>query len=809
MRALSRETALADFILPHALPRALDGRDGIKLLSLDCFDTLLWRDCHTPSDLFGALPETTVPQRIWAEQRARKASALRRKRHEVSIGEIYRELLPNADADARAAALSHELDAEATHCFAFAPTVALMRAANRNGLQVIIVSDTYLDSDQLHGLIAAAAGDDVAALIDRVFCSSTYGVSKGEGLYEHVLAETRIAPGAILHIGDNRKADVDGVARFGVHTLHLKQFAEATEQRLRLEAAVSAMLHPYAPRVATTHQPHRAALASAEPAITEPAEALGFSTLGPVLYGFDRWLESEAAALQARHGGKVHWLYLMRDGHLPHLVHQAAGAAAGHAIEVSRFTAIAASFHDEEAVENYLQRELNGDLDAMMKQFLLPPAEIAMINKDLPRQGRLGAFLQAIRQPARMRRIVKNSRAFAERLAQHVRGVVDPSKGDTLMLVDLGYNGTVQNEVEPALRRLLGVNVAGRYLLLREQFRTGLDKKGLIDPTHYDANTLEALSRNVAVVEQTCTAAQGSVIDYEPDGSPIRRENSIKGRQSAVRDRVQAGCVRFVHAQREAIIRASAPDAAAMWRRAAASALARLMYLPMAAELALISEFEHDVNLGVDDTVPLFDPDIARRGLRQRGLFYMKGAERMYLPAELQGEGLSLKLALLASQRFGLALKYADFIDRTIALPVIVADGRNVTTGTVTATPTHDGYYLAPIPIDDCRFSVGLQFGQLFDWLQVESATFMPVKEFLSDTPTAGQELAALPSLEGMEQTAPHLFRCADEFAFMMVPPPPRQNDEPMMLAVVFRPIAARETTSAPTANHILAGAAA
>jgi hypothetical protein len=179
----------------------------------------------------------------------------------------------------------------------------------------------------------------------------------------------------------------------------------------------------------------------------------------------------------------------------------------------------------------------------------------------------------------------------------------------------------------------------------------------------------------------------------------------------------------------------------------------------------------------------------------------MKGADRMYLPAELQGEGLALKLSLLAHKRFGLALKYADFIDQTISLPVIVADGRNVSTGNVTATPTHDGYYIAPIPIGDCRFSVGIQFGQLFDYVQVESATFMPVERFLSDKQGAGdEEIEATPSLEGMEQTAPHLFRCADEAAFMMVPPPPRAGRPPMMLAVVFRPIAKREAKPAPAA---------
>ncbi|MGK6356661.1 HAD family hydrolase [Sphingomonas sp. DT-207] len=800
---------MADFILPNALPHALDGRDGVKALSLDCFDTLLWRDTHAPKDLFGMLPDTTVSQRAWAEERARNAAALRHQRLEVGIGDIYRELLPNGTAAERATAVQAELDAEATHCFAFAPTVALMREAKRRGLEIFIVSDTYLDARQLSGLIAAAAGADVAALIDRVFCSSAYGLSKSQGLYERVLKDVRLAPHQILHIGDNKGADVDGVARFGVPALHLRQFGEATEQRLRLEAAVSAMLHPHAPGLAATHQPHRAALAAAEPGITDAAEAFGFATLGPVFHGFDRWLAAEAEELRERNGGKVHYLFLMRDGHLPRLVHQAAGnPAAAHAIEISRFTATAASFRDAETIDRYLELEFDTDLRVLAKQLLLPPSEIIALMKDLPETGRLAAFVAAIRSPARSRWIVKQSQAYAERLAAHVRSAVNPAKGDTLMLVDLGYNGTVQNEVEPALRQLLGVEVAGRYLLLREQFRTGFDKRGFLDARHYDASTLEALCANVAVLEQACTAAQGSVVDYEEDGTPIRRASSIKGRQSMVRDRIQAGCVRFVHAQRAVVVRASRPDDATMWRRAAAAVLGRLMFLPMRHELAVISEFEHDVNLGVDATVPLFDTALAKRGLLQRGLFYMKGARRMYLPAELHGEGLAIKLSLLAQKRFGLGLKFADFVDRSIELPVIVADGTQANTTIVTATPTHDGYYLAPIPIGDCRYSVGLQFGQLFDWLQVESATFMPVEDFLSEK-AAPPERPAMPSLEGMEQTAPHLFRCEDEFAFMMVPPPPREDDRPMMLAVVFRPIAPREGAPSPaTADARLAASA-
>jgi FMN phosphatase YigB (HAD superfamily) len=798
---------LANSILPHALPSALDAYPGVTLLSLDCFDTLLWRDVHAPIDLFNALGEANLLQRSWAEETARSNAAVRHRRNEVHIDEIYAELLPNASKAERAAAVQGEIDAEARHCFAFKPTVELMRAAKAKGIETIIVSDTYLDEKQLRGLIAAAAGAEVAGLIGRIFCSSHYGKAKSEGLYEPVLKALKLAPEKILHIGDNKKADVDGVAPFGVHTLHLEQFTEGTRQRIRLESGISSIFHGAEPGTALTHQPHRATLAAIEPQLNDPAEVLGFTTLGPLFAGFDRWLAEEAKALQAANGGTVHAVFLMRDGYLPQLVHEARGGT-GHAVEISRFTGTAASIRDADAVNRYVEREIMSDLNAVAKQLLLPAPEAAKLVKD---HGRPPAFLKAVQEPQRMRRITQASRAFAERLVAHVRKAVNPARGDTLMLVDLGYNGSVQNDIEGLLAGALGVKVAGRYLLLREQSRSGLDKKGFIGHEDYDCAALEALCANVAVLEQLCTAAQGSVVDYAKDGSAIRRGNSIKSRQSDVRDRVQAGCLRFVKAEGSATIRANpAPHDAAMWRRGAAGVIGRLMYVPLEAELNVLAEFEHDINLGVDNTVSLFDPAIAKKGLRQRGLFYMKGAERMYLPAELHGEGLSLKLGLLAHRRFALPLKYQDFVDNSVSLPLIVADGNQVSTGSVTATPTHDGYYLAPIPIGDCRFSVGVQFGQIYDWVQVESAVFMPVDTFLSDKIRPGTgEVEAVPSLEGMEQVAPHLFRCENEFAFMMVPPPQRRHDKPMMLALVFRPIAARQATAAAPATVSLTGVAA
>jgi len=786
---------MTDAIQPHALPSALDAHPGARILSLDCFDTLLWRDSHAPVDIFARLPGMTAQQRVWAEERARQVAGFGRNAQDVTIAEIYALLMPDAAPAAREAAIAAEIAAEARHCYAFAPAVRLMQRARAQGMQVIVVSDTYFDPAQLRDLIARAAGGEVAGLIDRIYCSSTYGKPKALGLYGEVLRELAARPEDILHIGDNHRADVEGVAAFGVRTLHLDQFSDFASQRFRHEASISALFHQRPEKDATAQLPHRAALALAEPLTADPAEAFGLTVLGPALYGYQRWLEAEAEALRAARGGTVHWLFLMRDGYLPMKVHEAAGAESqsrGHAIEISRFTSTAASFRDDADPLRYLELELGIRPETLARQLLLSDADIARLMRGKSPSDASLALLADMRKEPRRRAVVAASRAFGQRLVQHVRAAVDPAPGDTLMLVDLGYNGSVQNCVDDLLREELGVHVAGRYLVLREKDLRGHDKRGFIAGDHYDAFAVEAICANVALIEQLCTTDMGSVIDYRQDGSPIRKASDIKGSQSETRTRIQAGCLRFAQAQREAVIRADAADALSCWRKAAVAVLGRIMYLPFAPELAVVERFHHDVNLGTERVVALFDPRVAEAGLRQRGLFYLNGTDRMYLPAELQGHGLAPKLTLLANRRFGLPFAFADFTDDAISLPVIYAADEQVSQRVIEARATHDGYYLAAVPIGDCRFSVALQFGAEFEYVQVDSVNAMPVDSFLGDVVRDNAAQVPLGTVvEAMQQLSVDLYRCTDESGFLMIHPPERVDDTPMMAAVVFRPIAA------------------
>lgn len=787
-------------ILPQDLPTAIDAFPNIAVLSLDCFDTLLWRDCHAPSDVFTALGGVNPRQRVWAERAARIEAVFRHERSEVLLSDIYRQLLPNASETVINDHAAAELATEIRFCYGFAPTIELIRRAKARGLKVIIVSDTYLDRGQLAALIGATAGEEVLGMVDELYCSSEYGISKGGGLLKQVVADLQLQPGAILHIGDNPASDFAAAQAAGVHALHLRQFIPATEQRLRLEAAVSTMIHARATDHDLAYQPHRAALALGEPAITDPAAALGYTTLGPVLTAFADWLDKQRSALQAATPGTVHTLFLLRDGYLPREVFEVdpSRSSTSHSVEISRFTATAMSFTDRAAVWRFVEQNVGSGLAYLLNQLLYTDTEIAKILRGLPvDNSRSAAFMRNIGSLQSMNRILARSRALATRLCAHLQKIVAPVPGDTLMLVDLGYNGSVQNLIEPVLARLLGITIAGRYLLYRAQQLTGYDKSGFIDEGHYDIDTLIALAANVAVIEQLCTVAQGSVIDYAGDGSPIRADAVIKGRQSAIRDRIQAGAIAYARDRSGAVVRQSNTNATDVDRRSAVAIMGRLMFLPQKHELEVIAEFDHDVNLGTEGTVKLFDPDSAERGMKQRGLFYMKSSDRMYLPAELHGQGMMVSLSMLALKRFNLGLNFGDFCDRSVALPLLVADGRDVVVQEIVATATHDGYFVANVPIGDARFTVAVQFGKLYEVVEILSVQFRPVAGMLNVAvaPGAGS-VAAMPTLEGMAAMATGLFTCPDPTGFMMVPPPAGSFPGGLVLEVVFRPLVVRHAAA-------------
>lgn len=766
---------------------------GIEILSLDCFDTLIWRNTHAPTDVFADLEFAGggVEPRMWAESHARKRAFLRSGAREVGLIDIYREMLGEIDAAELEAAIERELAIEARHAFAFAPTVALMREAKRRGLQLILVSDMYLTEPQLRRHIAAAAGEEVLALVDRIFVSHAYGEGKRDGLFAHVLDTLGVAPDKVLHVGDNHAADYVAADEHGIHAVHLVQFDADAAARLRMEAATALMLDPNAGITRPIAQPHRARIALRRS--DDPAYALGHDIMGPGLAAFAHWLKRELDDASAAAGRPVRPLFVMRDGYLPFRVFDALYPEAGaRTVEISRFVALRASIADEKFLDHYLEEWIERlPVRSLARQLMLFEHEYARFLKGDPKEQRT-AFAAWVRKNGDIRRKIFTRRnAFLKKLVAHLNnaGVHD---GDAIMLVDIGYNGTVQNLLTPILAEAMNVEVGGRYLFLREKRRTGLVKRGMIDVRNFDYRTLHALSRSIVVLEQLCNIEQGSTIDFTPEGEAVREKVDAKAAHNATRGLVQEACLDFVREDGAGRLRPPHSDDLDSRCRAAAASFARLFFLPNAKEVGVFEAFNFDYNMGSAASEALVDVQRGRHGLRRRGLTFYNDQLPQFMSAELQAQGLPVSLANFTASRFKLDLRNTDFEVGGIEVPVIIADAAEQGIIDFTAYPTAEGYYHLRVPTGAKRPTIAVQLGRICEWVQIEEFGYLPIEEMKKGRQES--TIAAPATLDAMETMGPNLFRASPTGLLIAAPPP---GTEPMVLSLVFRPVVARQAGAA------------
>ena len=211
---------------------------AIRVVSLDVFDTLLLR--QTESELYRFVQVSRRQCRWLSSQtqnaltptdflkaqlraceisyRSEDASGFRPEPH---FKDILRLKVEHLQLDP--ATMPHlwdiELEYEKTIVRPNRKLVELAKEAKGVGKIIIFASDMYLPSTDIRALIAALAPD---CPLDRGYSSADVGLGKSSGkLFEHICADLKIAPAAMLHIGDNRISDYDRPLHMGIKAVHL------------------------------------------------------------------------------------------------------------------------------------------------------------------------------------------------------------------------------------------------------------------------------------------------------------------------------------------------------------------------------------------------------------------------------------------------------------------------------------------------------------------------------------------------------------------------------------------------------------
>lgn len=616
-----------------------------SVLSLDIFDTVLWRRVPRPTDAFallgarlrdvGLCPEwvtdaTFRRMRIGAEERARRSRDTLGT--EVSLFDIWRAmpagLFGSAPLDQLVAA---EVDLEREITVVDLDVAHVINAARKQDIDVVLVSDTYFTQDQLAHLLDRP---ELGPMEDvRIFRSNQHGTDKASGLWDIVLRDLGRSPEQIVHVGDNEIADDEVPAGLGLRTVHYRRLDEPYTQVLQREHEPLSPAGEHAPDLDGRHGDlgltslRAKAVQAGGPFATSALETTwryGAGVLGPVLTGFAEWVAERAAA----NGTRTLWCP-MREGELLSKLINDAARVRGFDLEarpvwLSRFVTSLAGLDpfDTDAVHAFVRSGYQLTVRQTLAVLELQPGDVPGLATELDTVVDNGDIADRVSKaltetPHLCNRLAVTVTAARERLIRSLReaGALD---GTELTLVDLGWGGTIQRQLARVLE-IAGIDIApaGFYLATDNRaerlYLAGLRAEGYLAQAGHPAEVAATVTRSPEIVEQCVNALCGSLIGFTEEGGPVLGDAADSPSQNAERRTVQDGILAFQRTWNRYV--AAAEGAwPSLTLPAARERLARILISalrsPTSDEAAVFGNWVHEDNFGSTLVTTLLPADL-------------------------------------------------------------------------------------------------------------------------------------------------------------------------------------------------------
>lgn len=600
---------------------------AIDLLTVDVFDTILFRRCPDPTDVFWMVGERLIREaptrpaataeafrdlRRMAEERAREEAHARTGEREIDLEAVYRWLPVGVLESGRSKdeVRSLELRVERELLVPDPEVVALLRRARGAGVRVVAVSDTYFSPQELGGFLTHPGMP--ADLVDRIYASSAYGTGKTGGLFPIVLREEGVSAERVAHLGDNRAADVTTPEALGIRAHWFRQRTKAFDALLgrehrrmadRVDAAggdrgVTALRAKLDQRIPRS-LPERHG----------PFWRYGATIVGPLLTAL-----ADRAVQRAEELGLSEVQCLMREGELLGQLVDAAATARGSRVRARRLWAsrqVGARAEIEHASRGELERLLGRrsapTVRGIQRALGIEDHDLGL---DLPADAPLvdGAdrdlLLARLADDTVLRdTIATRARALRSRLVRSVEPRVQDGR---LLVLDLGWAGTIQASLQHVLRiEGVAAEVHGLYLLTdgraADHLLQGLDVEGLLGAVGAPYDDVGAVMRSPEIIEQACMPELGSQLDLDEHLEPVLGAHGEPEAQTHERRALQAG----IRAFQEEWLRLQAPlDRPPGLHEGGRDVLRRILVRSVAEptedEASLLGRWQHDENFGSD-----------------------------------------------------------------------------------------------------------------------------------------------------------------------------------------------------------------
>lgn len=703
-----------------------EGFKSNAVISFDCFDTIIWRSVDKPTDLFFILQQSNLYQkheltahlRMAAERHARDLKFVQLKSREVTLKEIYKQLLPDGDDKLINEFIELEISIEAKYQYTPPGIIPVLKEIIAGGKKIVITSDTYFDKSQIRYFLANCLPAEINSNIYEIFTSSDYQMDKRSGLLSLVCRTLKVNPSTVLHVGDSEEADHKGAIKASVNSLQFSPLDIAISQMMRMSNIGLSILDPEVRKSAPILSPFKSLYSRLNSPVRDD-ELIGYVGLGPIIFCFVRYIYSEFLQLKENHQ-HLKMVYLLRDGYLPgEACHILAGEEVGKYVRISRFASYAASFRSKHDIIKYVSKVImGGRYKDILKQLLINEDDLLVDINTINCHDKL---INLVSSEKMVKLIVNRSKQYMTRLFKYLQKSCQLTQGDTLLLIDLGYSATAQENLSRVMKDEYQITLIGRYLICLDVISSCKKyKNGLMSKDYFSTQALHTVVAYIAILEQLCTTTDSSVVDFDQDGNPIMQASSFSQDQYDKLINIQAACKRFCYDAKSLSLGLSSQELA----RTALAWLSRLIFYPSKSEIHYLETFMFDLNMGTSSVYEMLNIKKSIESMQKHGLFNaykMSDEFRTNCPTELRYSGLELPVFLMNQHLHDFDFTQADLSFNKSEMDVMIISDNKPSLYTLSAMPTHNGYYTLTLPLHKKISHISLLLGEKFRAMQIQT----------------------------------------------------------------------------------------
>lgn len=423
--------------------------DKYEYISFDLYDTLIYRIVAHPADIFQYV-EIAYKKKYGEEpsingfaSNRKKAEELLRQHsdREVKLDDIYNKFLHISEPKIIERYKNLEIEIEFAFSMVNREMITFYNSCIEQGKKIIITSDMYLPKEIMKALLEKKGINGY----DKIYVSSENGDRKANGtLYDYIVNDLGTAPNKILHIGDNFKSD----------------YVKAKEKGLR------AFLYRSNVAARITHPLDRYLTISGKNG--NKKYNLGYTCMGPMLYGFAEWLYNEVEA-----DGCEKIFFFSRDGYVMQKAYSLlTRKKATYFYTSRRALQVAAIWIDPryEIVMKSMFLKRQNTIASIIKKWGLEPEECEKVvachgfsmsdevaKECIEKNERLNALFNELKE-----KIINNSKEECRCLERYL---IEQEFRGKVAIVDIGWYGNMQNALEKIVKALgIDIEIKGYYL---------------------------------------------------------------------------------------------------------------------------------------------------------------------------------------------------------------------------------------------------------------------------------------------------------------------------------------------------------